>query len=51
LADCYWQTIRPLYSFQCEKEQKYNIPAPPEKDDTDNPSSGDGATTESGKEG
>lgn len=35
LADCYWQTIRPLYNFQCEKEQKYIIPA----------------STEDGKEG
>ena len=26
LADCYWQTIRPLYNFQCGKEQKYIIP-------------------------
>ena len=45
LADCYWTSIRPLYNFLCNKEQKYIIP---KKDDSsredpskDNSSKGD----------
>lgn len=56
LADCYFQTIRPLYNFQCEKDAKYAIPAfmQDDKDDaTDNgkQDATDKDTADKGKEG